>query len=374
MAALNILSYVQLGRLVNPTGVGRVAGCLLRGLLASSDFQLRLLVSGDDLRLFLPYVPEGVRCLPFPRRRRFQEARWAAFHFPLAEHYWSDCRVVWCPAESYVPTRRARLLVTAHDLAWLHSAAVRGRRISSFEYLKWRWLYRIFERRADALHVVSAFIAHEVSVRFPALASRVHVVPNPVDERFFLPSALDAGAVLRKRSLNREFVFVPGGLWYRKNAPLIVAAWPLIKAKLPDTQLVVGGTSDPLWIEKLQAVDRSASALGYLDDEELRALYGAARAVWFPSRYEGFGIPVVEAMACGVPVVASHAAAVPEVAGQAAVLLSPDDAGSHAEAIVSLCSSASLREDYAGRGRARAEEFRRDRVVGKFGALLRSIA
>src|ERR1039458_1206409 len=378
MTRFNVLSYVQLAQLANPTGVGRVLDCLLRHLQTSADFSVRLLVSEKDLhatagRLLPPW--EAAQYVTFRWDRRLQQARWLACHFPPAERYWSQCNVVWCPAESYVPTKRARLLVTVHDIVYPDYFAIHGRRLSPVQLLKWRYLFRVLNSSVDALHVVSQFTADSIISRFPDMAPRIRIVPNPVHEQFFLPPTLCIDEVMRRHALRRgEFLLIPGGLCYRKNAPLIINAWPLIREKIPDLQLVVFGQSEPGWKEKLEAIDSSVKVLGYRADNEIRVLYGAALAVWFPSRYEGFGIPVLEAMACGTPVVASKTTAVPEVAGQAAILMQPHDACGHAEAILELCSKASLHNDYARRGLQRAAEFRADRVATKFEEMVRSIA
>jgi glycosyltransferase involved in cell wall biosynthesis len=180
---------------------------------------------------------------------------------------------------------------------------------------------------------------------------------------------------MRRYALTQhEFLLVPGGLSYRKNAPLIAAAWTLIRNRIPNLQLVVFGQSDPFWKGRLEAIDNSVRILGYLDDDEIRALFGAAAAVWFPSRYEGFGIPVLESMACGTPVVASNASALPEVAGDAAVLVSPMDPEGHAEAIVELCVKPSKHEEYVQRGFRHATKFRANTVVKQFGDLIHELS
>jgi glycosyltransferase involved in cell wall biosynthesis len=97
--------------------------------------------------------------------------------------------------------------------------------------------------------------------------------------------------------------------------------------------------------------------VGYVEDEVLRSLYHHARVVWFPSRYEGFGMPLVEAMACGTPVVASNISSIPEISGDAATLMPPDDPSSHVEALDALIDDSTLRSEFQSRGRERANRF-----------------
>jgi glycosyltransferase involved in cell wall biosynthesis len=96
---------------------------------------------------------------------------------------------------------------------------------------------------------------------------------------------------------------------------------------------------------------------GFVSDDALKALYAAAEAVWFPSRYEGFGLPVLEAMACGAPVITSNASSLPEIAGHAAILVDPGRAEAHLEALEGLLQSRAMRDELKARGRERAARF-----------------
>ena len=102
------------------------------------------------------------------------------------------------------------------------------------------------------------------------------------------------------------FVLLPCGLDHRKNGDLVLDAWKEIEHAAPGLKLIVtSNASDPAYLERARGVGRSIVMPGHVDDELMRALYHAAAVVWFPSRYEGFGLPVLEAMACGAPVVTS---------------------------------------------------------------------
>ena len=195
------------------------------------------------------------------------------------------------------------------------------------------------------------------------------------DSTLFEPVTAGGKARLNELGLaDRPFVLVPGGLHFRKNAELILEAWPLIKSLHPDLVLAIVNHSNPEYVERAKFLGGSLRVLGFVPDDALRALYSAAQVVWFPSRYEGFGLPVVEAMACGAPVVASRGSSLPEIAGDAALLASPHRPKDHVDALHNLLSDESLRREFANRGRNRASHFTWDKSAnqlrGYFEALL----
>ncbi len=154
-----------------------------------------------------------------------------------------------------------------------------------------------------------------------------------------------------------------GTLEPRKNLALAVRAWASLPAQVRVARpLAVAGMkgwlNDSLitLVEKLER-EGAVRFLGYVEQHDLPFLYGGALAMAYPSRYEGFGLPVVEAMACGVPVVTSNASCLPEVAGEAALLVDPDDEAAMAGALRSLVEDAALRDRLSGAGVGRAREF-----------------
>src|SRR5262249_36632363 len=160
--------------------------------------------------------------------------------------------------------------------------------------------YRILSRKADLIHTVSHFSAERLAHFFSTLRSRLRVVHNAVSPCFFFPiSGVGKRALKEVELIDRPFVLLPGGLNYRKNANLVLRAWPLVHQMHPEVQLVVAGYCEPDYLGPGRALGESARLTGFVNDEILCALYDAAQVVWFPSLYEGFGLPVLEAMARG---------------------------------------------------------------------------
>ncbi|HEY0786535.1 MAG TPA: glycosyltransferase family 1 protein, partial [Acidobacteriaceae bacterium] len=281
--------------------------------------------------------------------------RWLALDRPRAERFWPQADIVFCTAESYVPAGRARVVVTLHDAAYFEANA--HRQDFAFRKQQWKWtlLYRKLVRKADLFHTVSAFSAERLAHYFPEMAGRLRVVPNGVAPHFFTPGSAAGRAYLASIGLaERPFVLVPGGLHYRKNAELILAACPELLRRCPGLVVAVSSHAGAEYRARARSLGPAVQLLGFVPDDALHALYSAAQVVWFPSRYEGFGMPVLEAMACGAPVVASDASSIPEIAGGAAVLVPPASPAAHVEALCALLTDAracgQLRE--AGRERA----------------------
>ncbi len=358
---LKLLAYVHLRNIHRSTGAGRVARQLTEHLALRDDVKLELLADPSDKERILPLVGAPwteFRYHLFQKETSRQQAYWFLLDRPRAEKYWPEAQIMYCTAESYVPTKTARLAVTLHDAAYFEPAAHLRDKSFSAQKIKWQLLYRKLDRKADLFHTVSQFSADRLGHFFPHIRSRLRVVHNAVTPHFFEPvTAAGANYVRGVGLADRPFILVPGGLHFRKNAELVLAAWPALRERFPDLVLAVINHSNPAYIERAKALGDRFRVLGFVPDDGLRALYAAAQIVWFPSRYEGFGLPVIEAMACGTPVVTSRASSLPEIAGDAAILASPESAAAHLEALEGLLTSESLRQDLADRGRLRAREF-----------------
>jgi glycosyltransferase involved in cell wall biosynthesis len=212
-------------------------------------------------------------------------------------------------------------------------------------------------RRAGGFVCDSKATHDDLVERFPRLAGRAAVIPLGVDPRFAQAVAGDAPA---RHGLHRPYVLAVGTLEPRKNLPRLVHAFAGLRRELREghTLAVVGM---PGWgdaeTERLAAAHREVRLLGYVEDEDLPGLYAGAAAFAFPSLAEGFGLPVIEAMAAGTPVLTSNCSSLVEVADGAARLVDPLDVNSIRAGLEELLSDQALRDELARRGRERAAEF-----------------
>jgi len=358
---MNVLSLVHLRNIDRSTGAGRVARQLTEHLALREGLNLHVLADAGDHRKIVSKVGSPWTLFPyhlFADDTSRQQARWLLTHSPSAEHYWPEAQIVHCTMESFVPpTRRCRLVATVHYAAYFEREAHSPGWSTFRQRLKWRFLYATLSRKADLFHTVSNFSAERLADFVPAIRSRIRVVHNAASARFFKPVSADGEDYLERAGLrNVPFVLVPSGLCFRKNAALILEAWPILRERFPELLLVVVGHSEPGFAARARTVE-SIKQLGFADDEALCSLYHACEVVWYPSRYEGFGIPVLEAMACGAPVVTSDCSSLPEVAGDAAILAPRDSADGQVEAVEAVLKDRRLRESLCERGRIRSREF-----------------
>jgi len=224
-------------------------------------------------------------------------------------------------------------------------------------------------RDADAVICVSEFTASEaiayLGVRNP------HVIHNGVDARFFdaAPLSVDARKTLH---LGEQYILHAGGASARKNLEALAEAWPLIHRERPELQLVLAG---PMHARRTRLFDGMPATrlVGRVDDEIVPGLVASAAAVVVPSLYEGFGLPVLEAMAAGVPVVAADTSSLPEVAGGSTLLVPPTAAGI-VEGILAVTSGDSAVAALVRSGRERAGEFTWERSALRHAAVWRSVA
>jgi glycosyltransferase involved in cell wall biosynthesis len=236
-------------------------------------------------------------------------------------------------------------------------------------------------RQVDVVIVPSAAAAEDVVRYLNIDRQRIAVIPMGCDARF-KPGMNAARMVqLRRRyALPERYVLFVGTLEPRKNIGLLLQAFSRLLAERPqdDVHLVVAGGQgwgDGGSAATMEAPDMRPRVIftGFVEDDDLPDLYRGAQMFVYPSLYEGFGLPVVEAMACGTPVITSNCSSLPEVAGDAAVLIDPTRPDDLAAAMSALMSSGALHEELRWKGLARAKEFTWEAVARKTMEVYRAV-
>ena len=227
------------------------------------------------------------------------------------------------------------------------------------------WLQAKAARKADHVIALSQFAIPELVACFGVDERRVSVVPCGVDEAWLTPPAQAAiDATLAAHAVQPGYFLFVGTLQPRKNVARLLAAWLMLPAALRAERALVivgapGSRSEEL-VASIKAARAAGENLVWLDrltdHEQLRHLYAGAGVFVFPSLYEGYGIPVLEAFASNAPVVASNTTSLPEVAGDAALLVDPLSTGELADAMRTLATDSAARTRCIAAGRARAEQ------------------
>ncbi|HET7035356.1 MAG TPA: glycosyltransferase family 1 protein [Thermomicrobiaceae bacterium] len=262
-------------------------------------------------------------------------------------------------------------VVTVHDLAFLrYPEQYPG---AKQRYL--RWMTRRTVEHAARVIAVSEHTRRDILSSYHVAPERVVVVPNGVGPEFRPAGDSDETQALRAaHGLPPEFVLFVGTLQPRKNLIGLLRAWARVESDAP--LVIVGAPGwqyQPIFDEvRALGIGERVIFTGYAGD--LAPWYRAATVFVYPSLYEGFGLPVIEAMACGTPVVTSNLSALPEVAGDAALTVDPEDRDALAGAIARLLGDAELRASLRERGLARAGHFSWERTARETAAVYHAAA
>jgi glycosyltransferase involved in cell wall biosynthesis len=258
------------------------------------------------------------------------------------------------------PLRRSKLVFTVHDLIYLF--------YPQYHLPLNRWYLTLmmprFLRRADAIIAVSENTRRDVARLLKIPAERMTVIYEGVSAAY--SPALPPHEVARVRArygLPERYLLFLGTLEPRKNLGALLAAYHALLARgVPLPRLVIAGRKGWLFepiFERVRALGLAEQVCftDWVPEADAPPLLAGAEAFVYPSVYEGFGLPPLEAMACGTPVITSTASSLPEIAGDAALLVAPDDTAGLAQAIERVLSDAALRADLRARGLARAAQF-----------------
>jgi glycosyltransferase involved in cell wall biosynthesis len=264
---------------------------------------------------------------------------------------------------------RSRSVVTIHDCIHLTFPQYLPNRAA---YAYARGAMWSAARKSDRILTVSEASKRDILHFFNVPPEKIVVVYNGIDERFWIqPSAEEIARVRERFQLDHGFVLYAGTIKPHKNLVRLIEAFALLRTgEFEELKLLIIGDE----ISKLPALRRAVHShklhkhvrfLGFLPDETLAALYRLASVFVFPSLYEGFGLPPLEAMASGTPVVTSNVSSLPEVAGDAAILVDPYDVSSIVDGVRRVLTDPLLADDLRKRGLARARDFSWERSVAR---------
>ncbi len=359
------------------TGMGQHLYHLLKGLAEHDDENRYVLLSPRFRRSSVGRFPplsdrfQNIEVVSALRRfgERFESLWWEQVGI-VRTCLRERVELLHCPYFSAPLILPAKTVVTVHDLIPIAMPEYRVRARSR----AYTSLVSFTVRRVDAIITVSEYSKRDI-VRFLGIPEeRIHVIGNAVDPSYRPITDTRLLSKVRERyGIGERYILYFGGFDVRKNVDRILQAY----ASLPEStrkayQLVIAGRlhmlGSPLYPDPRPRVrelglDDQVVVTGQIREQDKAPLYSGATVYLFPSLYEGFGIPVLEAMACGAAVITSKITALPEVAGDAARLVDPYKVEDIATAIAELLEDASLRDELRERALARAREFSWSRVA-----------
>lgn len=271
--------------------------------------------------------------------------------------------VLFVPSHVLPVVRPRRSVVTVHDLGYLRFPEAHSR--SRWWHLH---LSTQFNARVACLVIADSIATRDDLERFYGVSpKKVRIVHLGRGQQFRPLMPEEASAIRQKYGLPDSYLLAVGTLQPRKNLARLFDAFALARPSLPPgTRLAVAGARGFAAGEverRAGELGESVRFLGYVPEADLPSLMGAATALVFPSLYEGFGLPALEAMACGTPVVCSNTSSLPEVVGDAARFVDPADAESIASGLVAVAGDADLRARLRAAGLVRASGFSWERAA-----------
>jgi len=342
------------------SGVGKMFINVVLELQRRDTAACELLMPADDPEDSVRHAAESplqaVKRKRLPYRQAVLESLWRFSGSPAVDRWAGDADWLFCPRELWCPPGCLKYAITVHDVYLFEPKTVASEGPSWRRTAKRKLVWERAIRRADIVFTVSEFSRRRIAELFDCSPGKIVVAPNAVDPFFALPCDRWEVAAMRER-VGGPYVLQVGGLTTKKGARALLDLASELGRRRSEFKLVILGPveeayrADAARYSHLEVLQRGISP------GEIKALTSAAAACVLLSEYEGFGIPVLEAMACGVPVLAANRAALPEVAGDTGILVEPTDTAEIADRLEQLQSDEVYRQTAVAEGRARVAGF-----------------
>ncbi len=312
-----------------------------------------ILYSNEKLSQDLAKCPENwqVKILSWP-------FKYIWTHFRLSwEMLVNPPDILFVPAHSVPLIHRGRTIVTIHDLGFLHNSEIYHPLARIYHQFSAWWSVR----KAKKIITISEYSKKDIIKIYDIPETKIVSIPLGINKKNFYPidDRNQIDKVKKKFNITKKYFFYIGRLEKKKNIPFLLKTWLEFERKFIDYELVLAGHksfgSDEIDI----LIDRANNVkiLGYVDVEYIPGLMSGAEAFIFPSLFEGFGLPLLEAMACGCPVISSNSTSLPEVGSDAALYFNPDDPGGLLELMENVITDKELKQMLVAKGLARASKY-----------------
>ena len=351
----------------NQTGIGVFTQALFNALVAREDVHLSAFgLTGRNITALDRALPQDMSHNARVMPAALLTPLWKFTDHPKLDRWMNAGDVVHGTNFVVPPTRKAARLVTVHDLT-----ALRYPQLCTSASRRYPDLVRAAVKRGAHVHTLSRSAARDVEELLGVPPQRVHVVAPGVDSRLE-----ESNIVVTPSS---PYIFAIGTIEPRKDFPTLIKAFDIIAGAQPDVQLLIAGDRGWGSDDFDRALDvaqhaRRIRVLGRISADRYDELLRGASALAYPSLYEGFGYPPLEAMRAGVPVVSTNVASLPETCGDAALLVEPRNPEALANALEEVLTDTKLREDLVRKGFARVSSLRWDEAATKFVALYKELA
>ncbi len=340
------------------TGVGTYTQHLIKELSKICSKNEIYLVDYSDYKLFEDLnkiiIASWIKYLPM---KSYCWHLYSQFKLSNNNH---DLDIIHSPenASLFVKLKDQKKIITTYDLIpKFYPDTIDHITLFRFKYLFPRTL-----KTADKIIAISNSTKKDLIDYFNIPEGKIKVILLAADEKFKPLNKDETEEIKRRYNLNFPFILYVGNLAKHKNIPALIKAFYKITKKGISHKLVITGKRGCKYKEIFETIDKlnlqdDVMFTGYVSDEDLPALYNAAELFVYPSLYEGFGLPPLEAMACGTPVITSNTSSLPEVVGDAGIMVDPHDVDELADTMYDVLTNDGLKEDLIKKGLERAKMF-----------------